>query len=292
MSTLDLNDTYGAMLIGTFFAIFFQGMLSVQAFIYYESFPEDSKKLKSLVAAVWILDFVHLILICQAVYHYLISNWGNDAALSQSTQELDLHLALVGAASILCQAFFLKRVWAFSKHNWILTGVLSIACLVVFALDLVMTIQGRGSASFSVYSSVASEIEVVTMFSLGAGVDLSIALLLVWYLKQGMSSFEKTNFVLTRVIQYTVATGLATSLLALGCVAAYVAKPRGFIFIAMHFSLGRMYTNALLATLNSRRNLRSALQAEIPSCVLVQDGPGFSRSEWMKDSANATYISG
>ncbi|KAJ7483851.1 hypothetical protein B0H11DRAFT_2231996 [Mycena galericulata] len=85
------------------------------------------------------------------------------------------------------------------------------------------------------------------------GVDMVIAMILVWYLIQGRTTFEKTNFVLTRIIQYTVTTGLATSMLALGCVAA----PDGFVFIAMHFSLGRMYTKALLATLNSRRNLRS-----------------------------------
>jgi len=261
MPGLDMHDTYGAMLIGTFFAIFFQGMLSVQAYIYYESFPEDSKLLKSLVAVVWSLDLAHLFLICQAVYHYLIDSWGNDAALLLSTEPLDLHLVLVGAATILCQAFFLHRVWTFSKKNWMLTGILATACMTTVGLDIAMTIQTSRNKSVAVFSSVGQEI--VTMFSLGAGVDMVIAMLLVWYLIQGRTNFEKTNFVLTRIIQYTVATGLVTSLLALGCVAAYVMKPDGFVFIAMHFSLGRMYTNALLATLNSRRNLRSALGSGI-----------------------------
>jgi len=219
----------------------------VQAYIYYESFPEDSRKLKSLVAV-----------IC----------WGIDAALQQSTEELDLHLLLVGTASILCQAFFLKRVWAFSKGNiWTraLTGASAVACLATLGLDLTMTLQTSSNNSFAVYRLVGREIEIITMFSLGAGVDMVIAFLLVWYLHQGRTGSEKTNFVLTRIIQYTVATGLATSLLALGCVAAYIIKPDGFIFIAMHFSLGRMYTNALLATLNSRRNLRSLMESGITS---------------------------
>ncbi|KAJ6566502.1 hypothetical protein B0H19DRAFT_1257710 [Mycena capillaripes] len=257
----DMDSTYGAMLIGTFFAIFFQGMLSVQAYIYYESFPDDPRSLKSLVAVVWSLDLVHLVLICQTLYHYLISNWGNNAALQQSTEELDLHLLLVGLATTLCQAFFLKRVWAFSKGDiWtrILTGAAAVAGLATLALDITMTIQTSSNQSFAVYRLVGREIEIITMFSLGAGVDMVIAFLLVWYLYQGRTSFENTNFVLTRIIQYTVATGLATSLLALGCVAAYLINPSGFVFIAMHFSLGRMYTNAL-ATLNSRRNLRSAM---------------------------------
>jgi len=274
------------MLIGTFFAIFFQGILSVQAYVYYESFPQDPKRVKALVAAVWTLDLVHLILICQSVYHYLITSWGNDAALLQSTEELDLHLVLVGAATILCQGFFLHRVWTFSKKNWLLTGVLALACTTTVGLDIAMTIQTSRNKSVAVFSSVGQEI--ITMFSLGAGVDMVIALLLVWYLQQGRTSFESTNFVLTRIIQYTVATGLATSLLALGCVAAYMLKPDGFVFIAMHFSLGRMYTNALLATLNSRRNLRSALGTGGTSWTAAQSNQTSSAPAFVTQTTTTT----
>ncbi|KAJ7438385.1 hypothetical protein B0H11DRAFT_2358579 [Mycena galericulata] len=260
MPVPDLNNTYGAMLIGTFFAIFFQGMLSVQAYIYYESFPEDSRKVKWMVAILWTLDLVHLILICQTNYYYLISNWGNDNALLFSTQELDLHLLFIGASSIICQTFFLHRVWQFSEKNCILTGTLAAACLAALALDILITVQLSSDHSVSAYRLVMREIEILAVFSLGAATDLFLAILLVRYLHLSRTSFERTNFVLNRIIQYTVATGLATSLLALGCVAAYLISRDGFVFIAMHFSLGRMYTNALLATLNSRRNLRTALK--------------------------------
>jgi hypothetical protein len=57
-----------------------------------------------------ILDVAHLVLICQPCYHYLISSWGDSAALLVSTQALDLHLVFVGMASALCQGFFLSRL--------------------------------------------------------------------------------------------------------------------------------------------------------------------------------------
>ncbi|KAJ7452641.1 hypothetical protein FB451DRAFT_695080 [Mycena latifolia] len=265
MPPFDMNSTYGAMLIGTFFAILFQGILTVQAYLYYESFPGDHWHLKSLVAVLWCLDLTHLVLICQTVYHYLIDNWGNDLALLESTIELDLHLVLVGAATILCQGFFLHRVWKFSKGNWLLVGVLALMCLTTVGLDVDMSIALSKNKSITTINS--GEGEVIAMFSIGAAVDLFIAILLCWYLQQGRSPFERTNFMLARVIQYTVATGLATSLLAIGCIAAYLIKPNSFIFIGMHFSLGRMYTNALLATLNSRRNLRGILASTGTSWV-------------------------
>ncbi|KAJ7088465.1 hypothetical protein B0H15DRAFT_780761, partial [Mycena belliarum] len=234
------------------FSYRFQGILFVQAYIYYESFPEDPWQLKSLngtstLRIIRCLDFAHLVLICQTSYHYLIDNWGDSLALLESTIELDLHLVLVGTATILCQGFFLHRVWMFSRRNWILVAVLGAMCMTTVGLDITMTVQLSQNTSIATINGGGGR-EVVAMFSIGAGVDMIIAILLCWYLMQGRTPFEQTNFVLTRIIQYTIATGLATSLLSLGCVAA-----------GMHFSLGRMYTNALLATLNSRRNLRGML---------------------------------
>ncbi|KAJ7279955.1 hypothetical protein C8J57DRAFT_1220484 [Mycena rebaudengoi] len=110
-----MDTTYGAMLIGVLFATFFQGVLTLQAYIYFESFPNDPIKLKTLVATVWVLDVAHLVLISQSCYYYLISSWGNDAALLFSTKPLDLHLVFVGLATGL--------IWTFSKKNWLLTGL-------------------------------------------------------------------------------------------------------------------------------------------------------------------------
>ncbi|KAK7044965.1 ANK-REP-region domain-containing protein [Favolaschia claudopus] len=253
-----LSTTYGAMFIGVLFATFFQGVLTLQAYIYYESFPNDHLSLKLLVAGVWFLDVAHLVLICQSCYHYLITSWGNTAALLLSTQALDLHLVFVGMASALCQAFFLTRIWIFSKKNYLLTTVLAAACLTVLGLEAAMSAQISRIPGVAAFGSLTAE--VVTTLGLSAAVDVAIAIILVWHLQQGKTTFERSSFVVARIVQYTVATGLATSLLAVACLAVYLATPHTFIFIALHFSLGRMYTNALLATLNSRRNLRKILE--------------------------------
>ncbi|KAJ6487620.1 hypothetical protein C8R45DRAFT_252841 [Mycena sanguinolenta] len=270
-----LGNTFGSLFIGVLFATFFQGVLTLQAYIYYETFPKDSAGLKVLVASVWVVDVAHLVLICQSCYHYLIRSWGNSAALLVSTQELDLHLVFVGLASALCQGFFLtrwvtlfnllqchrcnpdSRIWTFSQKNWVLTGVLSAACLTTFALEAAMSAQISRVPSVAAFNSLTAE--VVATLGLSAAVDVAIAAILVWYLQQGKTAFDRTSFVVARIVQYTIATGLATSLLAVACVIVYLATPNTFIFIALHFSLGRMYTNALLATLNSRRNLRNVL---------------------------------
>ncbi|KAJ7088037.1 hypothetical protein B0H15DRAFT_842123 [Mycena belliarum] len=271
MAPPDLDSTYGALLIGVFVSIFFQGILSMQAYIYYEAFPEDSLRMKALVGVVWILDFVHLILICQSVYHYLVTNWGNEAALGVTTIELDLHLIFLSVATILCQGFFLRRVWIFSNGNRFLTGALLAACLTTVALDTSLTISTISHDSLDTITSHDAGGEVIGVFAVGAAVDLAIAIILCFYLQREPVTFGRTHFVVARVIAYTVATGLATSFVALACLVVYLVLPKTLIFLAIHFSLGRMYSNALLATINSRRNLRAML--EPPHTLNWSDAP-------------------
>jgi len=276
----DLSRTYGAAMIGLLFATFLQGVLTVQTYIYYESFPEDSLKMKLLVACVWIIDTLHLGLISQAVYYYLVTNWGNTSVLMSSTWELDVHLAIVALATIVCQSFFLHRIWIFSKRNKILTGILGCMCLSSLGISIAVSVQLVQASSVSQSERPgkgpfgAPTSETITAFCLGASVDLILAFLLCFYLRRGRSGFEKTNSLISRIIQYTIATGLLTSLYAFGCVITYFAIPRTFIFIAMHFSLGRLYTNALLVTLNSRRKLRANMQRSYPGQGSVSMGFG------------------
>ncbi|KAF7358819.1 ANK-REP-REGION domain-containing protein [Mycena sanguinolenta] len=271
----DLRATFGAIYIGVVFAALFQGMLTVQAYIYYEGFPDDSWVLKWLVAVVWTLDFAHLCVIASVPWVTLVENWGNPAVFLNIPPGLPMHVVLVAAATLLCQAFFLRRLWRFSQKNRILVGILGSGSLIVCALDFFLAVQMLEEPRPMTYQEDTPEI--VSMFSIRAATDLCLALTLVWYLYRGIIGFDRTNFVITRIIQYTVATGLATSILALACVFAEVLNPQSFTFMALHFSLGRMYTNALLATLNSRKNLRAALEMsrELDICVVSSNAPVF-----------------
>jgi len=164
---------------------------------------------------------------------------------------------LLGVATIMCQSFFLRRIWLFSNRNIPLVVVLTALCLATFGLDIFMSVQNMRVLVVTEFQTLAPEVTAV--FSIGAASDVIIALLLCYYLRRNGSGFEKTNSIIAHLIRYTVTTGLATSMLAVACLIAYFVRPNTFIFIAMHFSLGRMYTNALLATLNSRRILRAAV---------------------------------
>lgn len=257
----NLSLTYGSLFTGVVIAACFQGILTLQTYVYYETFPEDSIYLKLLVGVVWCVDLIHLVFVGQATYHYLVSNWGNVAILGFSTWTFDSHLVMLGLATILCQSFFIRRIWIFSNRNIALLIFLITICSAVFIVALYCTV--KDIQVLEVEEFVVLKPEVTALFTIGAASDVIIALLLCYYLRKqnNSSTFARTHSIIAVLIRYTVTTGLATSALAVACLISYFATPGSFIFIAMHFSLGRMYTNSLLATLNSRRGLREITES-------------------------------
>ncbi|KIK54003.1 hypothetical protein GYMLUDRAFT_178129, partial [Collybiopsis luxurians FD-317 M1] len=191
-------------------------------------------------------DTFHLGLIAQSAYYYLISSWGDLSALSFSTWELALHLTFIALSSFLCQLFFLNRIWIFSKRNLLLVGTLIVLCTATLALDILVTVQIMQNRSVAEFGRRKGEI--IAVFISGALADVAITSILCFYVRRNRSGFKKTDSLITLIVRYTVSTGLITSILGVLTLVAYFASPESFIFIAMHFSLGRMYTNALLAT--------------------------------------------
>lgn len=130
----------------------YEGVLTLQAYTYFDTYwRKDGWKLKTLVrtylfprsllilnsydsgrpslvgpiplhphsvlSITRVLDFVHLGLISQVIYHYLVSNFGNDQELLYSTVPYDLHLIFVGMATILCQGYFLQRLTSLRRGS-------------------------------------------------------------------------------------------------------------------------------------------------------------------------------
>ena len=105
---------------------------------------------------------MHLVVIIQSVYHYLVTNWGYAPALSVATWELVIHIFLIGLSCFVCQIFFLQRcasltivrtcggtwlifdasrIWVFSKRKTAVVGLVLAVCLASFALSIHLPIH-------------------------------------------------------------------------------------------------------------------------------------------------------
>jgi len=262
------DDTLGTMLIGVLFATFLQGMLTLQLYYYFDQFNNDHWSVKMLVLSVWSLDLIHLILVMHGLYHYTVTNWGNFAALPVSTWQLDSHVAVTGIVSFLCQGYFLKRLYVLSDKNWFIVIWPLLGAAASCALDLAITIKIIETPLFSEFARTTPE--AIGTFSLTALTDAVIALLLCFYLARQKTHFKQTQTLIRKVIKYTITTGLFTSVVAIISLITFVLKENTFVFFSTYFSLGSLYTNSLLASLNTRQSLRSAAREADTAISLPQ----------------------
>ncbi|KZP34747.1 hypothetical protein FIBSPDRAFT_915860 [Athelia psychrophila] len=91
---------FGAVLIGVIVAAALWGVTCAQVMFYYKTFPRDRKLIKSLVAAVWISDTLHQILISHTVYVYLVTFYGDFNAIGKIVWSIVVEV-LVNSALVL-----------------------------------------------------------------------------------------------------------------------------------------------------------------------------------------------
>jgi hypothetical protein len=91
---INLDNTFGAYLLGTFCSSVLFGVSSLQTFIYYMSYPADRWHLKVMVAFLWMLEAAHTALNMQANYHFLVTNYFNPIALLQIEETSTVGLRL------------------------------------------------------------------------------------------------------------------------------------------------------------------------------------------------------
>ncbi|KAK7061421.1 hypothetical protein R3P38DRAFT_3166393 [Favolaschia claudopus] len=226
--------------------------------------PIFVRYIKTLVGGVFVCDTVHQALISHTVYWYVISNYGNPDALPRLVWSILLEVLFNGFIGLIVQSFLMMRVWRLSNGNIILTLVASSFVLAEFAwrlaqfalvLRLVFTIQ---SLSFQTWAELR-ELKGLSMAVniIGAVSDTVITAILVYYLRRSRTGFKRSDTMITKLIQFSVSTGFLTSVCAIASLISILTWPQTLIYVVFYFSLGRLYFNSVLATLNARKDIRA-----------------------------------
>ncbi|KZP20566.1 hypothetical protein FIBSPDRAFT_742198 [Athelia psychrophila] len=250
----------GATLIGVILASALWGVTCVQVWMYYTNYPKDPWHLKALVAAVFISDTVHEILICHSIYTYLVTNFGNGAELGIIVWSILIEVLFSVSIILRSRSFLALRVWKFSGKNMYITAV--VVLLVVGEFISVLYYTGR-AYNLKTYAELAAlQGPSMTINALGAAGDVVIAVSLCTMLHKSRTGFKRSDTMVKRLMLFTINTGLLTSICAIASLISIAASPNTFIYIAFFFMMGRLYSNTLMATLNARRAIRTAGTSE------------------------------
>ncbi|TDL25244.1 hypothetical protein BD410DRAFT_633183 [Rickenella mellea] len=144
MSAPSLGNTMGALFLGLLLSTLLFGIICLQAYHYYQNFPEDRAYVKVFVAFLLALNAANVALFSEGMYHYLIANFGNFKAIMGPYGSLNIYSFLNSFITWMCQLYFAWRVWRVSNGNYFLTGAIICLTCIHFAFGTSMFLLRSG----------------------------------------------------------------------------------------------------------------------------------------------------
>jgi len=261
MTSISFDGTLGALEIGIIGCAFLFGIVTVQVYIYNRAYPKDSRFIKLLVAAVWLLELGHTIATSHAVYLEIIKKFGNPALLARMPNSMAISILMEGLVTFLVEGFFTFRIYCmyrthyFAFFCWFLASLRLVASIAYF---IVCFVPPANTELFTVFEDKWSWL-VETLQIMGAVIDVMIAIALcAYYIRNNDTTFTSTKKLIDKLLMWAISTGLITSLVSVLSVICFLTMPNNLVWIIMYIWLAKVYSNSLLATLNARNGLREA----------------------------------
>ncbi|KAM5543843.1 hypothetical protein V8D89_002460 [Ganoderma adspersum] len=246
-------------LIGALLSWMLLGISTVQLYIYHVSFPNDRQLIQAAVYVIYLLDIFQSIVAASQAWQFLVVGWGRRINLEYPGWTFTALPIVSSLVSLGVQTFYAWRVWQLGRWRvipWIivLTALTSAGAACAVAIRFAFT--------RSIISLHATSVFVSVILWLGAAAvaDILIMSSMLWLLyavKQRTRPFERSEFVVNRLIKLTVETGSACAIAALVQLGLFSGMPRTNIHLvlpteALTIVLRTVYSNTLMTSLNSR----------------------------------------
>ncbi|KAF7331342.1 hypothetical protein MKEN_00011900 [Mycena kentingensis (nom. inval.)] len=255
-----INLILGPVLLGIIINTFIFGIIVQQAVVYYTGgrHKGDSTVIKCLVAWALLLDVIHSAAIIWVIWEYTITHFGDLAFLATTPWPYPMTPIFSACASVPIQVFLGWRVKALSK-SWYYFAFLSTLSVVSGILAFVSAIKAFQVSNIADFAALIPIVD--TWLSLSVACDVFLTLFLFIFLRQGRTGFKRTDNIITRLISKSIETASLNTLISvLDLITFTLLQNTNFHFV---FALvaGRLYTNTLLATLNSRERMRDEMSS-------------------------------
>ncbi|KAF7294103.1 hypothetical protein MKEN_01457100 [Mycena kentingensis (nom. inval.)] len=271
-----LDNTLGAVVLGAVLSTFIYGSSLVQVFYYFQSFPNDGWLYHTSVAVLCTLDTAHSALILAALYIYTLGTVQNSPL------------------------FLLGIIWPAKVQVFVVPLIVCIvnACVVGICIFVGFCLAMYAAATVTTLSSWPEALSIAWAFEaaygISTGVDLLISIAMVYFLsgnKKGKSLSSGLSGRIRLLMQYTLASGILTSLCSLACMVALITMPSNLVFFALTFISTRLYVASFLTMLTMRqRRHRDGLGVSISTNGIGVGGTGTTQRERAATGTVQAYV--
>ncbi|CAK5283064.1 unnamed protein product [Mycena citricolor] len=267
-----IDDTFGMLYIAVAVSSALYGAGVLQFWMYIRKYhKKDPLLVKGVVIAVQILDTVQQALVCESgtssprlhenmltpsqVYRYLVSSMRDPTILASVVKTLMIELFFSCAIATLVQQFYCWRIYRIGKSIILALAVSAVS----WTSCVVLLIYAAKAVSTDLLSDIIKLKNLsIAANTLSAAADITISVALVLLLHVAKTGFKRSTDLINRLMIFSFNTGLPTSICALVATVCVAAFSNTFLYIFFFLLLGRLYTNSILVTLNSREYIKSS----------------------------------
>ncbi|KAI0710220.1 hypothetical protein C8Q76DRAFT_93658 [Earliella scabrosa] len=261
-----LNWNLGIILsgVGITGAIF--GHATAQAGFYLRHYwNEDRSLIKSIVITVWSLDAIHLALYSYTVYNFLVFKHNDFVGQMDLPWTSNAQMIVNTTLVAVVQIFYVLRVYALCKHPAVI-GFLAFIVAANWSVGILLMVKSATATSVAALTALGDY--VIATSSLLASTDILITATLVFLLFTSKTNGSRSKRLVTRLIFYTINTGLMTSVCALLSLVTNLTKGDTNLYVLFSYLGASLYTVSMIASLNAREGLRHQM-AEAPRITTV-----------------------
>jgi len=244
-----VDALFGPFLIGVCVNCILYGVMLLQVMIYFVSYKKDPAWIRFFVLYLLIAESVNVGCNIATIYEPLVSRYGTPAALKYFPIMITATPATNVAISAPVQIFTAWRVTVLTRKKWI-GGIIVALALVsaAFAIRTAVII-----AVVRVFAKKAATRQSATIWLItSSSADVLITATLYFTLSRRKTGFRSTDVMINRILRLTLQTGMWTLTFAMIEVILFLVYGKTTANFAIDFPLSKLYTNALLSTLNAR----------------------------------------
>ncbi|KZS95422.1 hypothetical protein SISNIDRAFT_494350 [Sistotremastrum niveocremeum HHB9708] len=253
---LQLSTSVGALLIGDMVALAIWGTSSFQTYIYFTQSTFQEQWIKLLVAVLWFLDTLHIAFASHGMYYYLVLNYSNPSALAFINWSIAITVAITALITFIVHCFFARKLYILNPTIFWIPCVIVLLTSARLGFGLAATTQCFKQKTYENLSHFVHWL-FTTGLALAVLSDIFVTAAFCIYLARSRTGFSNMDAILATLIRYTIQSGAATCIVAGAAMLCAALMPHNAVWIAIHFSISKLYTASTVAGLNSRNPLRA-----------------------------------
>ncbi|KAJ6471162.1 hypothetical protein C8R47DRAFT_1148044 [Mycena vitilis] len=235
--------------IGVVLNTFLFGLLVQQTITYYQGYKNDKPWLRYFVLYIFVVETVNTGMCVAMIYSPLIGQFGTPLPVTLFPALLPSQPFLEAAIFVPVQFFYAWRISVIMRHYIIpvLICLTSLTSMVGAAWTAVIVYHVKDYA----HKPMVDKTALIWSCS-AAAADIMITASLVLSLRLRRSGVSRTDDTINRIVKNTIQTGGVTVAFTILDVALFVALPNSTLSFVFDFGIPKLYSNALLSTLNAR----------------------------------------